>query len=1123
MSDQGDRHMCPIGAMESPDGDYNQETKRLTDKSIEFARRASNMKVTTAEASMLYFTMIQPSMLYSAPAGTLYRGEADKINSNITRSILTSMGYNRNTPKRVVYGPRNLGGLGLMDIFVEQGAAKAIFLVRHLRTNRTLGKSLRAQIQWAQRVAGTEESILMDTKTRIPQLDEEVWITTLRQFLEESEMGIEIDGIKTAKPKREKDTVIMTAAEPSGDTDKMRINRCRTYLMAETIADVCNAEGTHITEEAMQCRPRAMLISQDKWPMQTRPGPKHRTAWKKFLQMMCKDGSRELYQPLGKWTGTSKDWPSEKKWDAFYDKNRDIVYLQSDAGPATEHDIEARTRHEMILSAGHRPVIQEVDVENIEPLDLRLIGDRWRVSKPIGYTENTEETTQDNSEWGKLIQKKQEWERDLLGGILEGSTQAQRQELETVIFDPRQTLLLVSDGGCKEKAGSYGWVIAQESTEKILWKYKGRARGSDMNSYRAEAYGMLSALTFLKTWIEYAGRGRTAKCRIRTYCDNKVLVDELQWEKTHSKAKEAMKPEFDMLVAIEKTNEKLDKISEMRYPPVHVKGHQDKTTPTHLLSLPARLNIRADKLATEALSAVTEATRFMDIIRTKHCGAFIVNKNERENRKETMTRGEATMLKEKLLGKHLLKYYKERFNFDEGSGTIDDVNFKGLRIARKSMDASEIRYVNKLSIGWLPTGNKLELYGDTVTKCHRCNNKETVDHIVQCPANRRAAGQIAVDLQTYLEKIKTAPEISRLLCRGVHRWIMHDDDGKTENRNDSRKWRTLSKVQATIGWHLAMRGWLSKQWAKMQQAWIEENNEENREQDGENWSAKVSLWLIRKSREFWTERNTQRQESSSPDDPGVSRATKETDEKIKRLYAREMNVAQRDRDIFRIPLETRLRMALKQKQYWLNRTTPHVNEAERRFRMQNENQQKDLLEMWDRIRMKQLMTERRPRKQERSETPTEEEQERSGSNNASQITIQDDTSDDSTDTTHQSTREETQIESDETPSQQEEQTMQKKEAQKKAWGSLRPHRTDAQVKAKKQKTKTSKRKDTAKIEEREAQNPEPQEETIKPVDAIRRGRLPKQKVEESDSKSNESTNEHNNEHSGSPSRRDMRG
>jgi hypothetical protein len=127
-------------------------------------------------------------------------------------------------------------------------------------------------------------------------------------------------------------------------------------------------------------------------------------------------------------------------------------------------------------------------------------------------------------------------------------------------------------------------------------------------------------------------------------------------------------------------------------------------------------------------------------------------------------------------------------------------------------------------------------------------------------------------------------------------------------------------------------------------------------------------------------------------------------------------------------------MALKQNQYWLNRTTPHVNKAERRFRMQNKNQQKDLLEMWDRLKKKeQPGTARRPTRQGRSETTIEEESKRNGSNNAAQMTIQDDTSDDSSDTTHQPTREETQIESDETPSQQEKRTMQQKETQKKAW------------------------------------------------------------------------------------------
>jgi hypothetical protein len=434
---------------------------------------------------------------------------------------------------------------------------------------------------------------------------------------------------------------------------------------------------------------------------------------------------------------------------------------------------------------------------------------------------------------------------------------------------------------------------------------------------------MLSGLTFLTTCIEYIGNGRTATCRIRTYCDNKALVDELQWEKTHSKASEALKPEFDMLVTIEKTNERLDEIAEMRYPPVHVKGHQDETIPIHMLSLPARLNIEADALATKALSEVTPETRFLDIIKTEYCRAYIVNKNENENRRETMTRGEAKMLKEKLLGKQLIQYLEERFGFDEEKRTIEKVNFDGLRLAKRSMDAAEIRYANKLSVGWLPTGNKLELYGDVVTKCHRCNSTETVDHIVRCPENTRASAQIAVELQTYLGKIRTDPEISRALCRGIHRWVTQGDHGRTEFRSEGRDFRKASKEQAEIGWDLAMRGWLANKWGRLQQAWIEENGDgEDREQAGNTWSAKVSLWLIRKSREFWNDRNMQRQENSSPDDPGISRATKESDEKIARLYARENNIPQRDRDIFNMPLEKRLQTTLKQKRLWLKRVTP---------------------------------------------------------------------------------------------------------------------------------------------------------------------------------------------------------
>jgi ribonuclease HI len=872
-----------LGAMESPDSDYSQETERLTKKSEDFARRAQSMKITSEEANMLYFTMIQPSMLYSAPAGTLSRSEADRINSNITRSILASMGYNRNMPKRAVYGPKEMGGLGLMDIFIEQGAAKALFLVRHLRTNRTLGKSMRAQLQWAQRVAGTDESILMDTKTRIPQLDEEVWISTLRQFLDESEMGIDIDNIATVKAKREKDKPIMSLVSEWGDTDKIRINRCRMYLKAETIADLSNAAGTHITEQAMDCRETAILEPKAKWPRQTRPGPKHRAAWRKLLKSICKDSTSELLESLGNW---NPDNPSEKKWDAYFDAEKDKVYVRCAECPMFEHSIESKSRHEMVLERG-RLHFEQVNTKTLVPLDLWTSGEKWRVNKPHGWIEKAAPISE-KTRWKRHVAKRDEWEKDLLQNVMQGSTQEKHIKLRKALKDEKETIIIVSDGGCKDKAGSYGWVIALESTGETLWEHKGRARGGDMNSYRAEAYGMLSATAFLVAYIDLFPNTGTAKCRIRAYCDNKSLVDELQWEKTHNKASEALKPEFDMLVAIERTNERLDNIAEMRYPCEHVKGHQDKTIPMHELSLPARLNIRADVLATDELQNVERGNEFMEMIRTPHCGAFIINKNIQERRNETMTRGEAKALKEKYLQQQLMEYFEERFGFDTTKKTIDDVNFEGLRLAIKDLDGGERKYYSKLSIGWLPTGKKLELYGDAITYCHRCKGDETADHIIQCPANKTLAAQIAMDLQTYLAEIHTDPTITRLFCRGIHRWIMHNENASEPLATDDEDGSIAMEAQNRIGWHLAMRGWMSKQWARMQESWAKRRkSNQNREHSGNTWSAKVSKWLIRKSKEFWTERNHQRQESSSPDDQGTSRAEKEVNARMERLYARD--------------------------------------------------------------------------------------------------------------------------------------------------------------------------------------------------------------------------------------------
>jgi hypothetical protein len=113
---------------------------------------------------------------------------ADIINSTIKESVISAMGFCRTTPLEVVYGPKELGGMGMLDIFIEQGAAKAAYVIQQVRRRSPLGQVLLGQLKWAQLVTGVERAILEHPEVEIPQLDGEVWIQTER-ILERIDTG----------------------------------------------------------------------------------------------------------------------------------------------------------------------------------------------------------------------------------------------------------------------------------------------------------------------------------------------------------------------------------------------------------------------------------------------------------------------------------------------------------------------------------------------------------------------------------------------------------------------------------------------------------------------------------------------------------------------------------------------------------------------------------------------------------------------------------------------------------------------------------------------------------------------------------------------------------------------
>jgi hypothetical protein len=163
-------------------------------------------------------------------------------------------------------------------------------------------------------------------------------------------------------------------------------------------------------------------------------------------------------------------------------------------------------------------------------------------------------------------------------------------------LDRHRPIYLASDGGAIPGHASFGWII-QIGTTKIA-KAKGPVHGVDPRSFRAEGYGMASALLYLRLLKDHFEFTRTRTSVNKLICDNKGLLTRIEAasEWLYYTPNITLRAEWDIESVILAEHRKLG----MQFIFQHVKSHQDDEADLESLSLDSRLNVEADKLATAA-------------------------------------------------------------------------------------------------------------------------------------------------------------------------------------------------------------------------------------------------------------------------------------------------------------------------------------------------------------------------------------------------------------------------------------------------------------------------------------------------------------------------------------------
>jgi hypothetical protein len=163
-----------LGCYKSITGNAKEEIKYLKTNSDILGNRISRATLTHYQVYLAYNTVFLPSLKYGLPSTSLSFKQIEGIHRFAVNKFLSGMGYDRSTPRALVYRPVEFGGFGVRHLYTEILGMKLDSVVSHLRANTQFGKAFQINLNYLQLTSGTTEPIL-ESSIHLPYIDNN-WI-----------------------------------------------------------------------------------------------------------------------------------------------------------------------------------------------------------------------------------------------------------------------------------------------------------------------------------------------------------------------------------------------------------------------------------------------------------------------------------------------------------------------------------------------------------------------------------------------------------------------------------------------------------------------------------------------------------------------------------------------------------------------------------------------------------------------------------------------------------------------------------------------------------------------------------------------------------------------------------
>ena len=813
-----------------------QKSPHCTDKGLFLALAKKNRAHTSVMATSpfsrtdawaYYHAIYLPSICYPMPSSTLSDAHCDALQVQFKKAFLPKYGFNRHMPNAVVYGPNELGGIGLRTLSVERGISQTYLLLACLRSPGVPAKLANIAISWAQFLAGTSVSIFEDVTTSLPHLAPMQWIPQVRKFLHSTSCQIELETKFLPPLQRDNDRYLMDIVLESQIFTKaelLLVNACRIYMGVTLLSDITTPDGTKLSKFVLEHRQDTFSTHNGLLPYQELPGPRAWTQWNKMLNLIREPGEQHLsIPPLGHWIVHGHE--TYRRWFYFVDCQSSTLFVANGDNSFRHYWYQ----HPFFLPTSQvspRPPSTSVPVHVAQSGPALVLSPCRPQLIP--------QSPPPPQSFSAYVQTLKQWDQHLLAKVdLIQTVEAIQQYFQSSTV----RLFLCSDGSAALFRGKFGCICSTDTGQR-LFKLHGPAPGFRTSSFRSESYGMLALFRTVLHLTTHYRLSFPPHCIFYTDSQSLIKTVEKRLEWTYDFPYSTMEADWDIQQSITTSLQQFPEIPQF----LHVRGHQDRFHAYSTLPLTAQLNVDADRLA-NLYDYPPDISPLRVPLITGCCALLHTPQGTVNSNYRTTLRYLATWqpLRHYLCNKH-----------DWDIDTFESVDWTSHgRALRASFHRRQFHI--KFLHDWLPLGYLRSRYAVYYSdSCPLCTPPviETRTHFLRCP-HRPWKGPLFDDLEKFWRLQYLDPFLRLLLVEILQSWL---GNVSPTFPTLSPSYQLLITQQRRIGLDQLFFGRFSTQWQVLQDSYLSSTNQKSRSVSGSHfvtgsikvlWTHVHALWLKR--------------------------------------------------------------------------------------------------------------------------------------------------------------------------------------------------------------------------------------------------------------------------------------